>query len=476
MSHYSKINIVSEYLTPNGYLFNGYSDKDLPEIFLQQLKKVIDFDVHIVRTNDEDIYTHMDVHSPFLNYLKEYKSKFRNVGHRKPIIEFKLPYQIEDTELNDDVLNIFLAESDTRSAFKLYGLDKLTFSKKSLDLVRDNKNCVITILDWREGSYRLPNEVITFFNNFIETNNLKKTDLFVINNDFQITSNQPNCKFSLLTFPWYVLIGFDDRLCTPIDSTGREMSFTTADEAFDAYSTIRKYKFLSYNRNSNRLHRPYVISKLYNDDILKDSLVSLYESRALSEYDNVLKTINNLEFETLKFSKEDREILKKFVDESYPLKLDHDDATTCARGDNQISTKEHFLNSYFNIVCETSCHSEYTFITEKTLRPVINLQPFIIFGNPYTLVELQNLGFKTFNKWIDESYDTESDTNKRFEMAYAEVKRLSEMDIDEIHELYYEMFDVLEHNFNRLVSIYKNYELPVYLGDSIYNNLKINII
>jgi hypothetical protein len=473
MSHYSKINIVSEYITPNGYLFNGYSEKDLPEIFMQQLKKVVDFDVHIVRPNEEDKYHIMDVHSPFLNYVKEYKSKFHNIAHKKPIIELKTPSQIEDGELNEDVLNIFLAESDIRSAFKIYGLDKLTFSKKSLDLVRDNKNCVIVILDWREGSYRLPNDLINHFNNFMKTHNLKKTDLFLINNDFQIKSNQPKCNFLLGTFPWYVLIGFDERMLTKIDSTGREISVVTADEAFDAYSTIRPYKFLSYNRNSNRLHRPYVVSKLYNDDILKDSLVSLYESRALSEYDTVLKTINHLEFETLIFSNEDRQILKKFVDEVYPLKLDHDDADVCARGDNQVSTKDHFLNSYINIVCETSCHSEYTFITEKTLRPIINLQPFIIFGNPYTLLELKNLGFKTFDKWIDESYDNESNTNKRFELAYSEVKRLSEMDIDEIHELYYEMFDVLEHNFNRLVSIYKNYELPVYLGDSIYNNLKL---
>ena len=54
----------------------AYSEKDLPEIFMQQLKKVIDFDVHIVRPNEEDKYHLMDVHSPFLNYVKEYKSKF----------------------------------------------------------------------------------------------------------------------------------------------------------------------------------------------------------------------------------------------------------------------------------------------------------------------------------------------------------------------------------------------------------------
>ena len=49
-------------------------DKDLPEIFMQQLKKVIDFDVHILRPTDEDNYRIMDVHSPFLNYLKEYNN------------------------------------------------------------------------------------------------------------------------------------------------------------------------------------------------------------------------------------------------------------------------------------------------------------------------------------------------------------------------------------------------------------------
>jgi hypothetical protein len=472
MSKYSKINIVSEYLTPNGYLFGGYSEKDLPEIFMQHLKRNKDFNNAIIRSNDEVIYNLNEVHSPFLDFLKNYSFKFQNIGHKKPIIEFKLTYEIKDKELNDDVLNIFLLEADHRSVYKYYGLYDMYFSDKSIDLIKHNKNCIILILDWREGAYSLPDDTIDYFNKFVETHKLSKKDVFLYNNNFQIKLDESKCKFTLGTFPYYILLGFDSKLTGTTDSNDRKLSYVTSEDSFNQYSQIRNYKFLSYNRNSDRLHRPYVISKMYNDGMLEKALVSLYESRALSNYDEVLKSLQHLEFETLKFSKEDREILKKLVDESYPLKLDYDDADECARGHNQISTKQHFLDSYINVVCETSCHSNYTFITEKTLRPIINLQPFILFGNPYSLVELRNLGFRTYDKWIDESYDTEVDTNKRFELAYNELKRLNLMDIDDIHELYYEMFDVIEYNFKHLASIFNNYELPVYLGNSIYENLK----
>ena len=478
MSLYSKINIISEYITPNGYLFSGYSQQDLPEIFLNNLQKIKDFDVHLTRsTRPKEKYELRYVDTPFLNYLKEYKSKFSNEAHRVPIVKFKLPYQINETELKTDILNIVILEADTISVHRQFGFNNFKLAPATINLIKNNKNCILLIMDWREGSYEITDKTIELFNGFVSKNRFKKEDVFFVNNNFQIKKDSQKYDFSVATFPWYILMGFDPRLYGRADSmTNKELTFVKNDDAFNSYSNIRKYKFLSYNRNSNRLHRPYVISKLYNDGILKESLVSLYESRALSEYDTVLKSISNLEFETLKFSKEDREILKKFVDESYPLKLDHDNANDCARANNQISTKEHFLNSYFNIVCETSCHSDYTFITEKTLRPIINLQPFIIFGNPYTLKSLKELGFKTFDKWVDESYDLEINTNKRFELAYNEILKISKLDIDEIHEIYFDMFEVLEHNFNNLVKIYQSYLLPEYLGNTIYKALNKDLI
>ena len=77
---------------------------------------------------------------------------------------------------------------------------------------------------------------------------------------------------------------------------------------------------------------------------------------------------------------------------------------------------------------------------------MIGLHPFIVFGNPHTLKILKNYGFKTFDKIIDESYDNEFDSKKRFEMAYSEVKKLNNISKEELHEKYYSILDILTHN------------------------------
>ena len=101
---------------------------------------------------------------------------------------------------------------------------------------------------------------------------------------------------------------------------------------------------------------------------------------------------------------------------------------------------------------EPSC-----FISEKTWRPILNLQPFIYFGGYKSLAKLHKLGFKTFGNIIDESYDSELDPVKRFKMAKNEVLRLKNMSMDEIHNLYYSVTDVLIHN-QHLVSTYLSFD------------------
>lgn len=36
---------------------------------------------------------------------------------------------------------------------------------------------------------------------------------------------------------------------------------------------------------------------------------------------------------------------------------------------------------------------------------MIQYHPFIVYGSPFTLKSLRELGFKTFSPFIDESYD-----------------------------------------------------------------------
>ena len=66
---------------------------------------------------------------------------------------------------------------------------------------------------------------------------------------------------------------------------------------------------------------------------------------------------------------------------------------------------EAHLDCFLNIVTETLFNADSIFLSEKTYKPIYMCQPFIIFGNPNSLKKLKELGYKTFDKWWDESYD-----------------------------------------------------------------------
>ena len=120
------------------------------------------------------------------------------------------------------------------------------------------------------------------------------------------------------------------------------------------------------------------------------------------------------------------------------------------------------LDCFLNIITETLFNTESIFISEKTYKPIYLCQPFIIFGNPHTLKKLKQLGYKTFDKWWDESYDAEMDVNKRFVKIVNILEQISEWDMDMCFEIKKEMQDILIHN-------YKN----MFKTDEIYNLFNI---
>ena len=140
----------------------------------------------------------------------------------------------------------------------------------------------------------------------------------------------------------------------------------------------------------------------------------------------------------------------KFLVYNYPTTLDYPDGETAAGGNNWVSNKDHYLDTYISIVNETSCSSKFTFVSEKTIRPMFNRHPFIVWGNPFTLKYLRSLGFKTFGWLLDESYDEVIDTNKRVDMIISEINRINNLPIEVLHRLYYDNMDTMEHNYKVL--------------------------
>ena len=92
-----------------------------------------------------------------------------------------------------------------------------------------------------------------------------------------------------------------------------------------------------------------------------------------------------------------------------------------------------------NVALETTVRNTgQPYLTEKTYKILAQARPFVIYGDRYTLQKLKSKGFKTFDKFCDESYDQEPDQNIRAKKAVDAVYQLVEACItnpDEINEI-----------------------------------------
>ena len=75
--------------------------------------------------------------------------------------------------------------------------------------------------------------------------------------------------------------------------------------------------------------------------------------------------------------------------------------------------------------------------------------PFIVVGQPYTLKALKSLGYKTFNHMWNESYDLIIEPSDRMKKIQQLILNLSKRDVKKLISQNYE---ILEHNYNNLMS------------------------
>jgi len=116
------------------------------------------------------------------------------------------------------------------------------------------------------------------------------------------------------------------------------------------------------------------------------------------------------------------EYVKKNIQKHLPIIIDDGiDPTTNPLSDPSI---EKFTNSYLHIITETYIENEKNMLnlSEKTFKPIWYLQPFIIIGQTGSLKYLKQLGYKTFDKFIDESYDSIINNEERIVTAIQSAK------------------------------------------------------
>jgi hypothetical protein len=104
--------------------------------------------------------------------------------------------------------------------------------------------------------------------------------------------------------------------------------------------------------------------------------------------------------------------------------------------------------SFLYVCTETVFDYPHPYLSEKAYKGITSKRPFIILGAPNSLQLLKDYGFKTFDHWWDESYDSEQSIDRRLIKVYAIIKKVCNLSVGELKNMCDEMSPILEYNFN----------------------------
>ena len=174
---------------------------------------------------------------------------------------------------------------------------------------------------------------------------------------------------------------------------------------------LKPYNFLFTNRKV-RPHRRYLIHRLAQEGLLKNALWCNHEGHS---------TWGHPEF-NINYTDENIPV------QSLPPGYDPDQLPDWVDG---IVIKEQYLDTWFSLVSETVFESSASFRTEKFYKPIIAGHPFVVCANTGFYKDLHNLGFRSFNHLIDESFDVIINGKDRIDRLVDTVKWLCQQDLVE---------------------------------------------
>jgi hypothetical protein len=179
-------------------------------------------------------------------------------------------------------------------------------------------------------------------------------------------------------------------------------------------------------------------------------------------YTNTRTRINDKWF---LYNKQLRDIVNLFPsDSSFKNFVDHYDQQNFMQNDHELHQQ-----SFLQIVTETVYDYPTVFYSEKTFKPIVNKRPFVMLGATGSIKHLQDMGFKTFNNFWSEDYDSIQDPEKRLLSVFEIVKYVYNKSIEELQTLCNDMENILEYNFNYYIKNFKDNQLKKFEEACIEN-------
>jgi len=184
-----------------------------------------------------------------------------------------------------------------------------------------------------------------------------------------------------------------------------------------------------------RAHRIWFYNLMHKENLISHGLISMNPCNQRASY-----------FEGRWLSKEEIEESNKIL----PLLVygknnnEQDDYFYIRRITDSV-----FLDSWVSVISEASFgDSDSTvFLSEKIFKPIACMHPFIIVGNKHSLKKLKEMGYRTFEGFIDEDYDS-LPTFERFDAIIRSIKQIVEK--SEKIKWFESMKEILIHNYNTL--------------------------
>jgi hypothetical protein len=208
-----------------------------------------------------------------------------------------------------------------------------------------------------------------------------------------------------------------------------------------------KKNFITFNRitSNHRVYRTVFVAELIKNNLLKSGYVSYSDvcpdtqTGYAAELDKLqrLKKISVSEY-------------KDILDASaLPLRVDTDANSDIPNKSFVISATDKTQEALFQVVTETMFWGRKQHLTEKIFKPIVTKNPFILLACAHNLKYLKSYGFKTFDQWIDESYD---DIEDDYERLLAVIDILNDIKECDAKHLLPEMSSVLDYNYDLFYS------------------------
>ena len=228
-------------------------------------------------------------------------------------------------------------------------------------------------------------------------------------------------------------IKFDVRFFPIFDIRSKDIWKTSL--TFDPNKT-KKFVFLN---SKDVQHRRYVLGRILQNNLFNDGFISYQCTEGFIQTNNSIGIRHFSDYiSTMDYCKP-----------HIPIMIDN----------SNISTKlsRHiFEQSFINIIGETRFPNvmkyKTNFVTEKTFNAIANNQIFIIVGHAGSLELLKFLGFKTFDRIIDETYDTIYTNSDRLQFVSDIIVNYLQKPLSEIREDYLKVKDIIQHNRDLLYS------------------------